>query len=245
MIAAENNNTESQWKRIYLVGGIFAILSLFAVILDIVIGSSLGGDLTTLPQTAVDRFAQFQVHPWLGLYNLDLLNAINQIISIPVYFVLYSVHRKTNQPFALLALIIFLIGTTIFITNNAALPMFELSNRYAVASESQKVLIAADGEGLLARGAHGSLGVFLGFALSLISTFLMSLVMLQGKIFGKITSYPGVIGNILMFIYILLVTFFPSSQSMAMTLAMPGGLLSMAWMILFTIKLFKLSAIKE
>ncbi len=245
MIAVENNNAESQWKSIYLVGGIFAILSLFAVVLDIIIGSSLGGDLTSLPQTAVDRFAQFQLNPWLGLYNLDLLNTINQMISIPVYFALYAVHRRLNQPFALLTLIVFLIGTTIFITNNAALPMLELSGRYANASESQKALIAAAGEGLLARGAHGSLGVFFGFALSLISTFLMSLVMLRGKIFGKVTSYLGVIGNILMFAYVVLVTFLPSSKSIAMVMAMPGGLLSLAWMILFTIKLFKLSSVKE
>ena len=92
---------ETQWKSVYVFGGIAAILSLVAIVLDIIIGSSLGSNLAELPQTAVDRFAQFQLDPWLGLYNLDLLNTVNQLISIPVYFALYAAHRRTNKPYAL------------------------------------------------------------------------------------------------------------------------------------------------
>jgi hypothetical protein len=37
------------------------------------------------------------------------------------------------------------------------------------------------------------------------------------------------------------VTFIPEVEKLALAFAMPAGLLVMAWMILFTIKLFKLS----
>ena len=195
MSEAESINNEAQWKGFYTLGGIAAILSLIAVMADIVIGSSMGGNLSALPQTAVDRFFQFQQNAWLGLYNLDLLNTVNQLISIPIYFALYAVHRKINKPYAHLTLIIFLIGTTVFVTTNTALPMLELSRKYAAATESQKALLAAAGEAMLARGEHGSLGVFFGFALSTIAALLMSLVMLQGRVFSKINSYTGIIGN--------------------------------------------------
>lgn len=66
-----DNEHERQWKRMYTLGGIAAILSLIAVVADIFIGSSTGGNLSELPQTAVERFAQFQQNAWLGLYNLD------------------------------------------------------------------------------------------------------------------------------------------------------------------------------
>ena len=156
---SDTKQNESQWKSVYVLGGIAAILSLIAVVADIVIGTSMGGNLSELPQTAVDRFVQFQQSPWLGLYNLDLLNTVNQLISIPVYFALCAVHRKTNKPDALLALIIFLLGTTIFVANNTALPMLELSRKYTLAAEPQKTLLAAAGEAMLARlmrppGAH-------------------------------------------------------------------------------------------
>ena len=90
---------------------------------------STGGNLSALPQTAVERFAQLQANPLLGLYNLDLLNTINQMILIPAYFALYGAQRKTSSAYALLALIIFLVGTAIFVTTNTALPMLDLSSK--------------------------------------------------------------------------------------------------------------------
>jgi len=233
-------NPEAQWKNIYLLGGITAVLSLLAVIADIVIGSALGSDLTVMPQTAVERFAQFQQNPWLGLYNLDFLNTVNQLISIPVYVALYAAHRKSNQPFGLLALIVFLIGTTIFAANNVALPMFALSQKYAAAPEAQRALLACAGEALLARGEHGGLGVFFSFSLPTLAAFIFSLAMLQGKIFSKTNACIGIAGNIFMLAYVILVTFAPAVKQMAMAFAMPGGLLLIAWMVMFTIRLFRL-----
>ena len=240
MKMSDLKQNESQWKSIYILGGIFAILSLIAVLLDIFIGSSTGGNLSELPQTAVERFAQFQQNTWLGLYNLDLLNTVNQLLSIPVYFALYAALRKSNKPYALLALIFFLLGTAIFVSNNTALPMLELSRKYALADEPQKILLAAAGEAMLVRGEHGSLGVFFGFLLPTLSALIFSFVMLQGKVFSKANAYVGILGNALLLGYVVLVTFAPTVKNMAMAFAMPGGLLLLAWMVMITMRLFRL-----
>jgi len=246
MSEAASINNEAQWKSVYVLGGIAGILSLIAVIADIFIGSAMGGNLSALPQTAVERFAQFQQNPWLGLYNLDLLNTVNQLISIPIFFALYAVHRKTNEPYALLALIVFLVGTTVFVTTNTALPMLELSSKFAAATtDSQKVLLAAAGETMLARGAHGSMGVFFGFVLSTTAALLMSLVMLKGRIFSKVNSYAGIVGNALMLVYVVLVTFALAVKNMATAFAMPGGLLLLVWLVMLTIRLFQLGSLKN
>lgn len=240
-VKQNNENKQAQWKSIYVLGGVAAILVLAGTVLDVIVGSLTGGNLSALPQTAVDRFAQFQQNPWLGLYNLDLLNTVNQIISIPVYFALYAALRKVNKPYAMFALILFLVGTTIFVTTNTALPMLELSRKYAAATtESQRTLLAAAGEAMLARGMHGSLSVFFGFLLAGISGFIMSCAMLSGKIFSKTNSYLGIIGNVLISLYVVLVTFAPAIKDMATAFAMPGGLLLMAWMVMYTIRLFQL-----
>jgi hypothetical protein len=237
----ENGNREEQWKSIYILGGVTTIVGLMGIMLDVIIGSSLGGDLSALPPNAIARFAQFQDNLFLGLYNLDLLNTINQIIFIPTYFALYAAHRHKNIAYAALALIIFLVGTAIFVTNNTALPMLELSNKYSVSvMESQKIQLAAAGEAMLAQGAHGSLGVFIGFILPTIAGLMMSFVMLKGEIFNKTTSYIGITGNILMLLYITFVPFIPAIKNMATAFAMPGGLLLMIWMIMFTIRLFQI-----
>jgi len=82
------DNSDQQWKRVLMIGAVTTTLALIGIILDIIIGTATGGNLTALPQTAVDRFVQFQNNPLLGLYNLDLLNVINQIILIPTYIAL-------------------------------------------------------------------------------------------------------------------------------------------------------------
>jgi hypothetical protein len=235
-----------QWKTIYKIGAVTTIIVLCGIILDMVVSSVTGGDVAALPQTAIERFNQFQDNLVLGLYNLDLLNTIIQIIFIPSFFALYAAHRKVSNPSALLSLIFFLVGTTIFVTSNTALTMLDLSHKYFNAvSDEQRLLLAAAGEAMLTKGAHGTLGVFIGFAMIPFANALMSGVMLSGKIFSRLTSYIGLVGNSLMVIYIILVTFVPAVEKLALAFAMPAGLLVMAWMILFTMKLFKLSRLES
>jgi hypothetical protein len=236
------DNSDKQWKPIYKVGAVTTIIVLCGIILDMVVGSVSGGNITVLPQTAIERFNQFRNNWLLGLYNLDLLNTIIQIMFIPSIFALYGAHRKVNNATALLTLILFLFGTTVFVTSNTALTMLDISHKYyGATSDEQRLLFAAAGEAMLAKGVHGSLGVFVGFALIPLANALMSGVMLSGKVFSRLTSYIGLVGNSLMVIYVVLVTFIPEVEKLALAFAMPAGLLVMAWMILFTIKLFKLS----
>ena len=239
------DNSEKQWKIIYKIGAVTTIIVLCGIILDMLVGTMTGGNIAELPQTAFERFNQFRENSLLGLYNLDLLNIINQIILIPSIFALYAAHRDTNKPTALLSLILFLVGTTIFVTGNTALTMLDLSQKYyATSSEEQRMLFAAAGEAMLAKGSHGSLGVFIGFALPTFANGMMSCLMLKGNIFSRANSYIGIVGNSLMVIYVIMVTFMPSVERMALVFAMPAGLLLMTWMIMFTIKLLKLSKIQ-
>lgn len=234
-------NSDKQWKSIYNLGGIATIIVLIGVLIDVIIGNITGGNLSALPQTAIDRFTQFHNHTFLGLYNLDLLNMINQVILIPGYFALYAAHRHVNKAYSLLALIIFLFGSIIMVANNTALPMYELSHKYfATAIESQKAFYAAAGEAMLARGAHGSPGIFIGFFIPNVAGLIMSIVMLKAGVFSKINSWMGIVGSILIMLYIILVNFVQGIETMATAFAMPGGLLLMAWMIMFTVKFFRL-----
>lgn len=234
-------NSEKHWKNIYMLGGFAAILALTAISLDVVIGNMNGGDLSALPQTAIERFTQFHDNKLQGLYNLDFLNIIIQLIIIPAWFALYAVHRSDNKAYALLALVVFLFGSVILVANNTALPMLDLSNKfYSTSDETQKALYAAAGEAMLARGAHGSPGVFPGFFIPNIANLMMSVIMLKSKIFNKLNSWIGITGSILMLLYVILVSFGTGVENMATAFAMPGGLLLMVWMIMFTIRLIKL-----
>jgi hypothetical protein len=238
----QNVDTERQLKGLCRLGGVMTLFALVGILLDIIVGSITGGNLSALPQTAIDRFVQFRSNTFFGLYNLDLLNIIIQIILIPAYIALYAVQRNVNVGNALLALIVFLFGSVIMVANNTALPMLDLSNKYfATTAESQRASYAAAGESMLAQGAHGSPGVFLGFFIPNIANLIMSILMLKGRIFSRVNSWLGIMGSVLMLIYVVMVNFVSGAENIAIGLAMPGGLLLMTWMIMFTIRLFELS----
>jgi len=228
-------------NKIYIIGGIAALVVLVGSLLDVFIGMSLGGDLTGLPSTAAGRFAQFKDNWLLGLYNLDLLNLITTLIMVPAFFALFWAHRKANGAFSGLAMTIFIIGVSAFVTCNTALPMYELSLKYAAADAGQQTVLLGAGESMLARGAHGSLGVFWGFSLILFSEMIMSLVMFTGKLFSKTNAIFGFAGSSLMLLYVILVTFVPAAKTAAMAVSAPGGILLIVWIIMFTLRLFRLS----
>ncbi len=225
-------------------GAICSIIVIALTLADIVIGTMLGGDMNEIPKTAAERFHQLQSQPLLGLYYLDTLNMITSIVMIPVFMALTSVLRPSKSGLLRLTLVFFVIGTAVFVNNNAGLAMLGLSKHVVGASLDQKVLIEAAGEALLAKGAHGSMGAFTGFMLSMISTILLSILMIQSKTFGKWTGWIGLAGASLLMVYLILVTFDPNAQSIAMALAAPGGILSLIWMILYTIKLWTIQPTK-
>jgi hypothetical protein len=227
-------------KYLRIAGGVAIALAALCTVADVCIGTALGGDLSQLPQTAAGRFAQFRENQWLGLYSLDMLNAVIAVLMILPYFAVLTSHRGANDHWVKLGVIVFLIGTAVFIANNAALPMLDLSIRHAAsATETQKSLLEAAGESLLARGAHGRPGVFPAFILSGIANLVLSVGMLKGRIFNKANAYAGIVGSLLLLIYLILVTFVPGTKTIAVLLAAPGGLLSIAWMIMTAIGLFR------
>lgn len=238
----ENIIKEDSNKSVYIIGIIFLIITTILTISDIFIGSAITkGDLTNIPQTAIEHINQINNNVFLGLYNLDLLNLINTIFMIPIYFIIYKIHNETKNSFIKLSLIFFTIGVSIFIINNAALPMLDISNKYIISnSEIQKNILITSGETILLKGVHGSHGVFPGFAFLSIANIILSFGMLRGKIFGKLNSLFGIISGILLSIYLIIITFITGTKTIAIMIAAPGGILSIIWMIMTTIKLIKL-----
>lgn len=235
-------NSEEKNKKIYKTGAIASVIVICLTLLDIVVGSVSGGDLTTVPQLAVDKFAQLHENRLLGLYNLDLLNFIVSVVMIPTFMALFFALRSEDSADSLFSLIIFSIGTTVFIANNSALPMLDLSQKFNSApNEDQRALFAAAGEALIAKGAHGTAGVFPGFLLITLSELYISYIMVKTRIFSKATGYIGISGTTLLLIYLVLITFVPSAKASAMIIVAPGGILSLIWMIMYTRKLFQLT----
>lgn len=120
--------------------------------------------------------------------------------------------------------------------------MLDPCHEYAAAStDLERSLYAAAGEAVLATGVHAGSNAFVGFLLPNIGGIIVSLGMLRGEIFGRVTAYLGLVGSVLISIYVIMVTFVHGAISMVTIPAAPRGILLMLWMVLFARKLLKLA----
>ena len=231
-------------STILTVGALAALLSTLGALADIAIGTITGGSVSALPPDAAGRLAQLAVTPLLGLYNLDFLNLVNTLLMVPALYASWLALRREG-PAAGLALVFGIIAAAVFVANNSALAMLGLSGDWARADSSRRALLAAAGEALLAKGAHGSPGVLLGFLLSTIANLILSAAMLRTKAFRIATGILGIGGNLLLGAYLILVTFLPQVKEMAMAFAAPGGLLAIGWMCMIALRLLRFSRVAE
>ena len=228
------------WPSLYRLAGVTALLAILIVLTDILLTFLPAGAEQPGTLTARDWFTLFQDNAFFGLRNLGLLpNILTLCLLIPIFLALYVIHRRAD---AALAMIVFLVGAGIYLSNNAAFPMWALSTKYAAATtEGQRTVIAAAGEAVLARGEDFTPGSFAGILLPDIAVLLVSSAMLRGGIFGKVTACTGMFGSLFLAVFTVWATFIPVFFGAAILLAMFGGLLNMAWYVLTARRLFQLS----
>lgn len=233
---------EVNWKSFYKAGAVSALLAVLVALADIILTFLPAGAEQPGTLTAVDWFHLFQTNWFFGLRNLGLLpNILTLILLLPVFLALYAAHRREHQPYAALAVLLSIVGTGIYLSNNAAFPMLALSTKYAAATtEVQRQLLVAAGEAILAHGEDFTPGAFTGFLFTEIAMIAISLVMLRSEVFGKGTAYTGLLGGVCMTVFTIWSTFIPLWFEAAMLLAMFAGLLYIAWYILIARRLFQL-----
>jgi len=235
--------TDSRWNSLYKIGAAAAITVILVAATEIIV-TFLPGGARTDPgsMTVVDWFTLFQDDAFMGLRNLGLLNIFMTLLAIPAFLALVGAHRRVNTPYAVLAMVISFTGVAVFLATNRAFPMLDLSNQYTAAiSDAQRDMLTAAGQAMLSVGQSHTPGTFLGFFLSEVAGILISLVMLGGKVFSKVSGYVGMLAFGLMLIFEVCSSFVPPLFGAAMIFAAGGGLLSMAWYILIASRLFQLA----
>lgn len=238
----QNTETgEVRWKTFYQFAAVAALLIVVVGLMDTVT-SMLGGETRVNSAVSVaEWFALFQSNRLGALGNLGLFNILTLSLGIPLYLTLCHLHWKNHPSFAALSLVLFAMGTAIYISSNTVFSMMALSDQYALASEAQKPLLEAAGRALLAQGADLTPSTFMGFIFTQSAALMMAFVLLRGGIFNKVTAWLGAAGFGLMLIFFIVAAFVPSQFTTAMIISAPGGLLLIAYHILIARRLFQLS----
>ena len=233
--------TDARWINFYKVAAIASLLIVLVGLVDIVT-SMMGGEVhENSAVNMVDWFMLFQTNRLGALGNLGLFNILTLSLGLPLYLALFNIHRQTDPSFGGLAVLLFVMGTGIYISSNSIFSILALSDQYAVASEAQKPLLEAAGRALLAQGADLTPGTFMGFFFTQCAAILMAFVILQGGVFNKTTGWLGVAGFGIMLVFFFIAAFVPGQFNTAVMISAPGGLLLMAYQILLARRLFQLA----
>lgn len=236
--------TGTSWKWIYKLGAVAALIAMFANLLDVLLGFG-GTEMVTYgAKSAIEWFVVYQDSWFRGIYALGILNIVYMIAMLPVYFALFGAHRERHAVAAALTVIIFLTALSMYISNNAAIPLLVLSDKYSVAANDlQRTTLIAAGEAVLSRGEDFTAGSFIPLFLSGLAAICISIIMLRGGVFGKVHGWIGILGFTFLSLFTIIATFVPALYSFAFHfLASIGGLLALAWFALTARRCFQLAS---
>lgn len=222
--------SNSDWKSLYRVGGVAALLMFVLTLLQSFIFIT-----NPPPSTVIDYFTLFQKSQILGLLDLDFLLIVINILLILIYLALYVALVRINKSYMTIALAIGLVGTILFFASReATFGMLSLSNQYAAAStDTERTILLAAGQTLLTiyNGTAFDLSYIFGGVVILI----FSVVMLQSNIFSKATAYLGIVMGILMLVP-------PTVGTIGLLLSLISLIPTLIWLIPIARRLFQLGS---
>lgn len=232
----ETNKGRDELAGLCRIGGIAAMLLLIYSLAMMVQMVFLGGQ----PATVTQAFGLLQQHRAVGLLRLDLPT----VAALPLYYLLFLgifvALRKSDRANALLSVVLAFAGVTLVLATPTALSMVQLSDKFAAAtSDTARNQLLAAGEALMATDIWHSTGAIIGGVLLQCGAVLISVVMLRGAVFSKVTAWLGIIMHGLDLAHILGGLFLPVSGMILLAIAGP---LYPIWFLLVGLRLLRLAA---
>jgi hypothetical protein len=203
---AERQGDGDRWRWLYRLSAIGALFSVVIIPISIVA-------FFIWPPWPDDILVVLQQDRLAGLMALDLLYLLGNCVAIPLFLVLYVTLRRVDEGWALLALVLGLIGLVCIIASRPILEMVALSDGYAAATtETGRATYLAASEAVMSifHGTAFNVHYVLGSLSLLISSFLM----LRSDIYSRATAYVGIVTNVVVFgLYVPVVGVFISLLS--------------------------------
>lgn len=187
--ATDAESADPRWQGLYRIGAIaciaFVASIVFAIAAYFIWPYKLGG------ANVENIFATLQDNRLAGLMSLELQMLIVQPIICLAALALYAALKRVNESYALIALVLELLGVLLMFTARPVAELVYLSDQYAAAtSELAKIQYLAAGETYLAL-YEGTAWMWANILMS-VSGLISSLLMLRSKIFSRATAFVGI-----------------------------------------------------
>jgi hypothetical protein len=226
------------WKGMCRLGAVAALILLAYSLITMIVLAWLGGP----PSTAQDCFDLLRKNLLTALLRLDLLT----IIVMPIFYFLYAgffgAMKRGSLPLTAFSTALAFVGVTLVLSTPSVLSLVHLSNQYAAAtSEARRTLLLAAGEAVMSTDLWHSTAAMIGGVLLQLAGVLISVAMLQTKIFSRLTGYLGIVTHGLDLAHILIGLFAPAAGVVLMVIAGP---LYLIWFPLVGRRLYQLGRVE-
>lgn len=213
-------NIDRSWRSLHAVGGAAALIAaiLFRRNLDAeyMLLRSLDvfkGGPNSYPETIIDWFRVLYENRVVGLILLNFFDLVNYILVGVIFIALFAVLKPVSKSSALFAMVVGLVGVTLYLGSNQALTMLSLSERYmAATNEIERVIIMAVGQATLAihqNNSYSGTGIYLSFMFVTVSGLIYSVAMIQTGIFSRGTATTGILANSIGLVYYIFLIYIP------------------------------------
>jgi hypothetical protein len=241
MTENSSETKDIEWKGMFRIGGVSALIVTAFFLVDMIVLVA----FRPYPETANDWFVLLQNKRIVGLLSLDRFVLAGFPLCYPIFFALYGALRRINKIYITFATILAFAGLAIVISTDKIYSMISLSDQFAAASTgAQKSLFLAAGEAILStsNGTGTNLASFFLEGAALI----ISIIMLRSGIFGKVTSYMGILGHgldltriVINLIFVPIISL-PFVSTIGFILLAIGGPLQLIWYALVGRRLLQL-----
>ena len=187
-------NTDFNWKKLYKVAGISALVIVLIIPVQVVIFS-----LFPPPEDSIGFIQLFHDNWLLGLLSLDLLYYFNNGFLVVFYLGLFASMRKVDFSGMLIALVLGFIGIAIYYVSSIGFEMLAVSKQYFQTDSIElKQQLIAIGHGLILRYKGTAFDVY--YVFNAIALILIAKTMFKSVEFGKTAAIWGLIAGIFMII---------------------------------------------
>jgi hypothetical protein len=225
---------ERTWKSLYRIGAVAPLIALALYLSQFLLVFS--GE--TYPTTPEGWFALFRRSRVLGLFVLNALDILSMALLGIMFLALYVALSRTHRSAMAIATFLAFLGIAVFVSTRAGMvsATLALSEEYAVATtEAQRSQIVAAGQAIHAPVRATSETI--GFLFTAVAGLIISIVILRGETFGKVTAYVGILAGLFTIANDVSIVVVPSLAAILMPI---NSLLWTVWWLLISRGLFRL-----
>jgi hypothetical protein len=182
-----------RWRDLYRVGAVACVTVIVMVSLSV--AGYFWRPYAPREESTREIFESLRDGLLGALVSLDIMLPVTALVTMLVMLALYAALRPVNESWALIALVVGIVGVVLIVPARPIAELVYLSDQYAAASsEAARSQYLAAGEALIA--------VFDGTAWMVFTVFIgtsgliSSLLMLRSEVFTTATAWLGVVATV-------------------------------------------------